>query len=89
MTADISFGATTPLNRLPGRFTRRGTLPTLDREVARWFLVLALGGGFGDHHRRAAELGTALAVERGFGDDPQRVTDEEPNSFARNQTVKL
>lgn len=47
----------------------------LDHDAARRFLDLALDGGLGDHYRRAAELGTALAVEHGFGDDPQRVAE--------------
>lgn len=47
----------------------------LDHDAARRFLDLALDGSLGDHYRRAAELGTALAVEHGFGDDPQRVAE--------------
>jgi hypothetical protein len=47
----------------------------LDHDAACRFLDLALDGGLGDHYRRAAELGTALAVEHGFGDDPQRVAE--------------
>jgi hypothetical protein len=43
--------------------------------AAQRFVDIALGGGFGEHYRRAAELGVTLAIEHGFDDDPQRVAE--------------